>query len=125
MLSVAKRVEACYFPEIAKVVAIQYGINLAIETGLLPAMVESDSLSIINLILFRLPIRSKVGLIIEDIFDLQGLFDFANFVFSPMSYNMVTHNLAKMALAHAINLVLLKEVFLGLRMLVQEESILT
>ncbi|KAL5815832.1 hypothetical protein ACOSQ3_024210 [Xanthoceras sorbifolium] len=69
MLSIAKRVEACYFPEIAKVVAIQYGINLAVETGLLPAMVVFDSLSIIDLILFRLPIRSKVGLIIEDIFD--------------------------------------------------------
>ncbi|KAL5764425.1 hypothetical protein ACOSQ2_017019 [Xanthoceras sorbifolium] len=113
MLSAAKRVEARYPLDIAKDVAIHIGINLATKSGLLPTIVESDYLSVINLILGSWPIRSETGLVIEDILDLKELFSLTSFVFSRRRANMVAHNLVKMALVHAIDLVLLEKVSLA------------
>ncbi|KAL5746073.1 hypothetical protein ACOSP7_027219 [Xanthoceras sorbifolium] len=100
MLSAVKIIEACYTSVIAEAVAIQFGMKLATEFGLLPAIVESDSLSVTNLILDDRPIRSEIG-----------------------STNRVAHILTKIALGHTIDLVLLEEVPPGFRMLVQEEAV--
>ncbi|KAL5788038.1 hypothetical protein ACOSP7_004987 [Xanthoceras sorbifolium] len=96
---------------------------LTSESGLLPALVESDSSTVINLILSMASIHSEIGMIINDILDLQDSFDFVKFVFSPRSTNKVAHSLAKMTLVHDIDLVLMEEVPPGLSRLVQEESI--
>ncbi|KAL5787892.1 hypothetical protein ACOSP7_004841 [Xanthoceras sorbifolium] len=118
ILSAAKTIEARYCPAIAEAVAIQIGMKLAAESGLLPAIIEFDSLSVIVLILADRPIRSEMGLVIEYILDLKLLFGFSSFIFSSRNINMVAHNLTKMALVHAIDLVLLEEVLPDLRMLV-------
>ncbi|KAL5779688.1 hypothetical protein ACOSQ2_010425 [Xanthoceras sorbifolium] len=98
-------------------------MKLAAESGLLPATVESDSLSVINLILSDSPIRSEIGLVIKDILELKVLYGFSSFVFSLRSTNRITHNLAKMALVHALDIILLEEVPPNIRVLVQEEAI--
>ncbi|KAL5787237.1 hypothetical protein ACOSP7_004186 [Xanthoceras sorbifolium] len=97
-------------------------MKMAAESRLLPAIVEFDSLSVINLIMADCPIRSGIVLIIEDILELKVLYGFSSFVFSPRT-NSVAHNLAKMALVHTIDLILLEEVPPRIRMLVQEEAI--
>ncbi|KAL5766302.1 hypothetical protein ACOSP7_016919 [Xanthoceras sorbifolium] len=123
MLSGVKRVKASFSSDITLAQAIHHGMVLPAESSLLPALVESDSFLVINLILLRAPIRSEIGLIIDGILDLQDSFGFINFVFSPRSTNMVAHSLAKMALVHAIDIVLMEEVPPSLSRLVQEKSI--
>ncbi|KAL5812731.1 hypothetical protein ACOSQ3_027681 [Xanthoceras sorbifolium] len=122
MLSAVKIIEACYTSVIAEAVAIQFGMKLATEFGLLPAIIESDSLSVTNLILDDRPIRSEIGFVIKDILDLKVMFGFPIF-FPPRSTNRVAHILTKIALGHTIDLVLLEEVPSGFRMLVQEEAV--
>ncbi|KAH7554597.1 hypothetical protein JRO89_XS12G0242800 [Xanthoceras sorbifolium] len=64
MLSASKTIEAGYSPSLAEAFAIHTGMQLAADSELLPAIVESYSLSVINLILAESPIRFKIGLII-------------------------------------------------------------
>ncbi|KAL5856847.1 hypothetical protein ACOSQ3_004305 [Xanthoceras sorbifolium] len=117
-----KTIEAGYTSALAEDVTIHTGMKMATESGLLPAIVEFDSFSVINLIMADYPIRSGIGLIFEDILELKVLYGFSSFVFSPRA-NRVAYNLAKMALVHAIDLILLEEVPSGIRTLVQEEAI--
>ncbi|KAL5779669.1 hypothetical protein ACOSQ2_010406 [Xanthoceras sorbifolium] len=98
---------------------------LAAYLGLFPAMVESNSQSVINLIRAGSPIHSKIGLIVYDILNLKAHFDFTCFSFAPCSSNRVAHCLAKMALALALDVVLFVEAPHGLRSLVREETIVS
>ncbi|KAH7565254.1 hypothetical protein JRO89_XS09G0174600 [Xanthoceras sorbifolium] len=65
-------------PSLAEALAVCIGMKLAIENGLLPAMVKSDLIFVVNLILAGLPIRSEIGLIIDDILNLKATHDFSN-----------------------------------------------
>ncbi|KAL5798483.1 hypothetical protein ACOSQ2_003303 [Xanthoceras sorbifolium] len=103
MLSSIKRVEGCCSPEVAEARAILHGIKLASEVGILPPIVESDSSIMIFL-------------------DLQHSFGFINFVFSQRNTNKVAHSLAKIALVHDVDLVLMEEVSPSLNRLVQEDA---
>ncbi|KAL5823222.1 hypothetical protein ACOSQ4_021122 [Xanthoceras sorbifolium] len=61
MLSASKTIEADYSPSLAKDVAVRISMLLAADSGLLPAIMESDSLSVINLIHDGVPIRSELA----------------------------------------------------------------
>ncbi|KAL5763949.1 hypothetical protein ACOSQ2_016543 [Xanthoceras sorbifolium] len=122
MLSSLKSLEESFSHAVAEAWALLYRMQLASEAGLLPTVVESDSSSVINLFLSRSSIRAEIGLVFDDILTLRDSFDFVNFVFSPMSTNKVTHSLAKMALVHDVDLILMEEVPPGLSRLVKEEA---
>ncbi|KAL5861560.1 hypothetical protein ACOSQ4_002856 [Xanthoceras sorbifolium] len=108
-LFASKVLEVGFSPSLAKSVAIHSGMLLAAESGLLPAIMESDAQSVINLILAGSSIRSEIGLVIDDILDLKSRFDFTCFSFALRSSNRVAHCFAKMALVHALDVVLFEE----------------
>ncbi|KAL5757858.1 hypothetical protein ACOSP7_020469 [Xanthoceras sorbifolium] len=110
-------------PSLAEALAVCIGMKLAIENGLLPAMVKSDLIFVVNLILAGLPIRSEIGLIIDDILNLKATHDFPSFGFSPRDSNRVAHNLAKMIVVHAIDVVLFEDIPPGIRSFVQEDAV--
>ncbi|KAL5824669.1 hypothetical protein ACOSQ3_020732 [Xanthoceras sorbifolium] len=110
-------------PSLAEALAVCIGMKLAIENGLLPAMVKSDLIFVVNLILAGLPIRSEIGLIIDDILNLKATHDFSSFGFSPRDSNRVAHNLAKMIVVHAIDVVLFEDIPPGIRSFVQEDAV--
>ncbi|KAL5838038.1 hypothetical protein ACOSQ3_015207 [Xanthoceras sorbifolium] len=118
MLSASRTIDAGLEPSLAKAMAMLIGMKLAVEAGLLPTVVESDSLSIVNLIFAGLSIRSEIGLINNDILNLKTMGVFPSFVFSPKDSNRVAHNLAKMAIVHAIDVVLIDDVPPDIRSLV-------
>ncbi|KAL5778933.1 hypothetical protein ACOSQ2_009670 [Xanthoceras sorbifolium] len=82
MLSALKTIVAGLSPSIVEASTIHAGIKLAVETGLLPVIVESDSLSVVNLLLARQPICSEICLVINDILELKTLYGFSSFVIS-------------------------------------------
>ncbi|KAL5846155.1 hypothetical protein ACOSQ3_009679 [Xanthoceras sorbifolium] len=126
-LYASKVLEAGFSPSLAESVAIHSGMLLAAESGLLPAMVESNAQSVINLILAGNSICSEIGLVIDDILDLKSWFDFTCFFFffALRSSNRVAHCLAKMTLVHALDVVMFKEALPGLQSLVREEAIVS
>ncbi|KAK1570315.1 hypothetical protein Q3G72_000100 [Acer saccharum] len=60
--------------------AILVGMRLALELGLGVAVVESDALSVINILAAKSIPASDIGIIIHDILSLQN-FSFASFCF--------------------------------------------
>ncbi|KAL5839914.1 hypothetical protein ACOSQ4_012522 [Xanthoceras sorbifolium] len=121
MLSSSRNLDACYSPNIAEAKAILFGMQLAIDSGLLPAVVESDSSSVISLINAKNSIFADISSILADIFDLRDSYLFIRFIFALRNLNMVAHQLAKMALVKDVDFVLLEEVSSSLCFLVQED----
>ncbi|KAL5774840.1 hypothetical protein ACOSP7_012397 [Xanthoceras sorbifolium] len=80
MLSSSRNLDACYSPNIAEAKAILFGMQLAIDSGLLPAVVESDSSSVISLINAKNSIFTDIGSILADIFDLRDSYPLGSFL---------------------------------------------
>ncbi|KAL5857450.1 hypothetical protein ACOSQ3_004908 [Xanthoceras sorbifolium] len=87
-----------------------FGMQLAIDSSLLTAVVESDSSSVISLINARNSIFADIASVLANIFDLRDSYPFIRFLFAPRNLNNVAHQLAKMALVKDVNFVLLEEV---------------
>ncbi|KAK3222349.1 hypothetical protein Dsin_009374 [Dipteronia sinensis] len=95
----AQRIHASFSPMIAEVVAFLRGIDLAIEKGMLPIVVETYALSVMNLVRAGCPISSDIGLVIGDVMArLQSIIG-SKVVFVPRMANYVAHTLLKMALS--------------------------
>ncbi|KAK2647504.1 hypothetical protein Ddye_014993 [Dipteronia dyeriana] len=92
------------FPhQMAEAMAIFKGLQFAVETGLVPCVMESDAQVVINHLNSVVAPLSDVGLIIQDIFSFceKSLSCFFNFV--PRNGNMVAHYLAKLGLSSWID----------------------
>ncbi|KAK2646103.1 hypothetical protein Ddye_021298 [Dipteronia dyeriana] len=100
------RVKAClcgsvggfYEPQIAEAKAILHGFPLALETGLYPAILESDALSVVNLIKAKEILSLDVGVVIHDILELVENVGVFSCDCAPRLSNKVAHGLAKIAL---------------------------
>ncbi|KAL5753363.1 hypothetical protein ACOSQ2_023870 [Xanthoceras sorbifolium] len=99
LLSSSLFLQAGFLPEIAEATAILRGIQLALDAGLHPFVVESDNLNVVNLILAKEPPRSEIGLVISDILNLLVSVDFISISYVPRTVNSVTHDLAKFTLS--------------------------
>ncbi|KAK2662575.1 hypothetical protein Ddye_001149 [Dipteronia dyeriana] len=93
----AHRIYATYTPQVAKVVAIYWGLLLAHLTGLTNVMPESDA-AVVDWINAGKVFYSEVGVVVDDIRRLLQCFSS-----SPVSYvsrkaNSVAHHLATLAL---------------------------
>ncbi|KAL5754729.1 hypothetical protein ACOSP7_022949 [Xanthoceras sorbifolium] len=117
-LSAACSWDASLDPSVAEVVAIRFGMQLAVDHRLSLAVVESDAQTIINLIRAGISSHYEIRLLVDDIVELKANHNFSNFVFSLRDSNRVAHNLAKMATIHAIDFVLVEDVPSGIRSLV-------
>ncbi|KAK3185095.1 hypothetical protein Dsin_032381 [Dipteronia sinensis] len=75
--------------------AILSGLRFAIEAGLLPCLIESDALAVVNLIRSSSIPFSETGLIIKDIRLMLENSPGCMVVFVPRKANMAAHELAK------------------------------
>ena len=86
-----------HFPtELAEVFAVEQGISLARELQLSRVMLESDALSVINVINDS-TFGTSYGHIIQDISHAQSSFDFCSFKHLNRSFNSAAHELAQFA----------------------------
>ncbi|KAK3204419.1 hypothetical protein Dsin_018465 [Dipteronia sinensis] len=74
------------------------GISVVVESGLLPIVIESNALNVVNLVNSSINVCSDIGLVVRDIKDCirNGMVD--SIFFSPRKANVVAHRLAKHAL---------------------------
>ncbi|KAK3224784.1 hypothetical protein Dsin_004646 [Dipteronia sinensis] len=100
------RASACYgfkvnyHPQIAEALAIYKGILLTVNTGLLPAMLESDALTVVNVIRSQvLPSADEVVVISDILCAINGT-NILSMNFVLRVANMVAHGLAKLALSY-------------------------
>ncbi|KAL5803010.1 hypothetical protein ACOSQ4_031315 [Xanthoceras sorbifolium] len=125
LLSDKQRVDASWSPAVAEARVILYGMLLAVDASVLPTLVKFDSACVINLITIRSLVRSEIGLILDDIFNLSDSYAFNSFIFSLNNSNKVIHSLVKLALVDIDEIVLMGEVPSGLFRLDQEDFIST
>ncbi|KDO67789.1 hypothetical protein CISIN_1g044837mg, partial [Citrus sinensis] len=87
--------------EITEVLAILGGLMLAAEVTLSPLVIESDSNSVTKFILKGISCRGELDLIICEIRVLIDQDNQYRVVYTSRSCKLVTHDLAKMALANS------------------------
>ena len=99
MAASSQRMIATFQPHIAKAYAILCGIQLAIDSGIFPIMVELDTTMVVSWINGGVDLCSKVGVIISDIKNLLQQIQCCAMSFVPRLANKVAHCLAKFALS--------------------------
>lgn len=92
--------------------AILEGMRFAIESGFFDHLVESDSLSVIQLIKSANldVVFSGVGILVSDIVDCAGLFNVIDFEFAHTKVNGPAHHLARHGISSSIDLFWMEEV---------------
>ncbi|KAK3212816.1 hypothetical protein Dsin_017522 [Dipteronia sinensis] len=99
MGSSAQRIEANFSPRIAEAVAILHGIVFAKDMELLPAVVGSDALGVVNLINTSSAISADVGVVLSDILNIISTGGIELVQYVPRRAYMVAHSIAIMALS--------------------------
>ncbi|KAK2642672.1 hypothetical protein Ddye_024435 [Dipteronia dyeriana] len=99
MAYTAQHLEVSVSTKLAEAMAIIWGIGFTVDSSLMPAIIESDALSMVSHINSGSPNHTKLGFICGDIakYIQDGVIIVVSFV--PQKANVVTHTLAKMALS--------------------------
>ncbi|KAK3217805.1 hypothetical protein Dsin_011775 [Dipteronia sinensis] len=100
MASLCQHIGTAYQPQIAETLAILRCLKLAVETGLVPAVVESDALSVVNAITSKMVPNTEVGMVIHDILCILRNSNFISVKLLPRLANKVSHSLARLALGY-------------------------
>lgn len=80
--------------------AVKLGIQVAIDTGLTPLIIETDCKDVVNLVLHKKSNQTEICWIITDIqSEMQRGGNLFKFQHIPRENNVIAHNLAKMAVA--------------------------
>ncbi|KAJ4713163.1 Ribonuclease H-like domain containing protein [Melia azedarach] len=97
MAAAGKRTEFYGDVELAKVEAIRFGVQIATESGLVPMIIESDSMNAVMLVKGKTSSIKEIYWVISDIQMLIS--QKANFdvCYIPRIYNSATHNMTKIA----------------------------
>ncbi|KAK3229800.1 hypothetical protein Dsin_001681 [Dipteronia sinensis] len=67
MASCSQRLDASYSPKAVEAVALLRGIDFAVDVGMVPVVIESDVLGVVNLVNSGKPSSAEIGLVIDDI----------------------------------------------------------
>ncbi|KAK3198328.1 hypothetical protein Dsin_021743 [Dipteronia sinensis] len=67
MGTTAQRMGVSLSPKVAEAMTILKGIEFTVESGLVPVLVESDSLGVVTLINSGTPNLAEIGLICKDV----------------------------------------------------------
>ncbi|KAK1571513.1 hypothetical protein Q3G72_018476 [Acer saccharum] len=124
MASACYGISASLQPQIAEAMAIFRGILLAFSSGLLPALLESDALSVVNEINAKEPSFADVGVVVSDILGVLGGVRVLSVNFAPRDVNVVAHGLAKLALSYVGEWVWLEDCPLCVESLVLGDSLI-
>ncbi|KAK2643397.1 hypothetical protein Ddye_025160 [Dipteronia dyeriana] len=100
MATNAQRMVARYSPQVAVVVAILWGIELAIDTGLVFVVIESDALGAVNLIKSRGQNAADIGIVIDDIVSRISSLVGGSVVYASRKANFVAYILSRMAMTN-------------------------
>ncbi|KAL5741815.1 hypothetical protein ACOSP7_028547 [Xanthoceras sorbifolium] len=84
---------------VAEAMAIRRGIQFAVELGFSSVGIESDSSSLISLIINKDPPLSDVGLVVSDIIQLVSSLSISFINFVPRSCNGVAHAITRFGLS--------------------------
>ncbi|KAK2649115.1 hypothetical protein Ddye_016604 [Dipteronia dyeriana] len=103
MASSVQSLNARFPPQMAEAMAICRGLQFAVETGLVPCVMESDAQVVINLLNSVVALLSEVRLIIQDIFSFCEKSFSCSFNFVPRNGKMVAHCLAKLGLSSSVD----------------------
>ncbi|KAK2655217.1 hypothetical protein Ddye_008269 [Dipteronia dyeriana] len=100
MASLCRNVEGCFEPRVAEAMAILLGLHFALESCLVPIVLEFDALRVVNLLKLKVVPDSKIGVVIHDISNIVDHSCSFSFNFVPRLANKVAHGLAKLTLAY-------------------------
>ncbi|KAK2663455.1 hypothetical protein Ddye_002029 [Dipteronia dyeriana] len=78
--------------------AIKWGIQFTLDTGLVPAMVESDALSVVKMVNSGVSTSVNIGLVVDEVVAFLQLNDVVSVSFVYRKANFVAHSLSKLAL---------------------------
>ncbi|KAK0576535.1 hypothetical protein LWI29_019192 [Acer saccharum] len=86
---------------IVEALAILWGIDFAIDSGLQLLVVESDALHVVNMVKAEFPVSADLGLLIWDIKDCISSISGVTISYVPRVVNVVAHKLSKFGLSVA------------------------
>ncbi|KAK3229180.1 hypothetical protein Dsin_001061 [Dipteronia sinensis] len=109
MASFCQNIRTYYLPQTAEAMAILEGIHLVVNSGLLPVSLESNALSVVQVISKKEAPSSEVGVVVNDILRLLCQVDIVSVNFVPRLAISVAHGLARLALSHAGQLIWLED----------------
>ncbi|KAK0595025.1 hypothetical protein LWI29_002683 [Acer saccharum] len=99
MASSSQRISASFSPQVAEAVAIQRGLQFALDSGLTPCRIDSDAEIVVAWINRAVPLCSDIGIVLMDIQNLLQLNFCLSVNFVPRKANRVAHVLAKNGLS--------------------------
>ncbi|TXG72479.1 hypothetical protein EZV62_001058 [Acer yangbiense] len=120
--SLCQGFDVCYPPQVAETLAILHGCRLAAELGLLPTVLESDALSVVEAVRLKSMPLSEVGVVIQDILEIFTSFPVFSICFVPRLANKVVHGLARLAVGHVGRFVWVNDCPLAVESLVLGDS---
>ncbi|KAL5836856.1 hypothetical protein ACOSQ3_014025 [Xanthoceras sorbifolium] len=94
LTSSAQRVESAFSALIAEAFGVLHGLVFARDSGLLPAIVESDALGFVNVV-NTAPTLADLGLIVLDIQNILALYPDCSVMFVPRFTNQAAHCMAR------------------------------
>ncbi|KAK2638283.1 hypothetical protein Ddye_026078 [Dipteronia dyeriana] len=98
MAANVQRIEARFPPQVAEHVVVLHGINLAVDTGMIPSVVESKALGVVKMINEGCPSPANIGLVIGDVLTcLQALMN-CSVMYVSRKANFIAHTLSTIAL---------------------------
>ncbi|KAK3221467.1 hypothetical protein Dsin_008492 [Dipteronia sinensis] len=102
MGSSIQKIITCLSPLIAEAIAILKGLHFTVDSGLLPAVLESDAKWVVDLINYEGKSDADIGSIVSDIVAVANSYGIS-ISFVPQTVNKAAHSLAKMTLVSVDN----------------------
>ncbi|KAL5776743.1 hypothetical protein ACOSP7_009669 [Xanthoceras sorbifolium] len=97
MASGTNHLAASFSPQFAKALAIKRGVEVALESGLCPFVLESEASSVVSLINNRTIPLFEIGLVLFDIAHLVSDERCLGILFIPQVVNGAAYSLANLA----------------------------
>ncbi|KAL5834449.1 hypothetical protein ACOSQ4_013946 [Xanthoceras sorbifolium] len=108
LTSSAQRVESAFSALIAEAFGVLRGLVFARDSGLLPAIVESDVLGFVNVV-NTAPTLADLSLIVLDIHNILAFYPGSSVMFVPRSTNQAAHCMARFVLSAEEDFFLLED----------------
>ncbi|KAK3227400.1 hypothetical protein Dsin_007262 [Dipteronia sinensis] len=93
-----QRISARVSPQVAEAMADLRGVRFVFGSGLIPAIIESDAKSVMDLILDEVVPLTDVGTVISDILMLNKNHNIS-FSYAPRNANSIAHMLTRLSLS--------------------------
>ncbi|KAK2642149.1 hypothetical protein Ddye_023912 [Dipteronia dyeriana] len=98
MGSSSQNIVAFFSPQVAEAMAILRGIRFAVDSGLLPAVVESDAKAVVELVNGGVGPLADIGSVVLDFLSFTSRF-LISISYVSRKTNMVAHSLTQLALS--------------------------